>query len=487
MNDTIKKHAISGTRWMTISTATTSVVQILRLSILARFLDKSDFGIVAILSFILGLTNTFADLGFASAIMHEKKLSNKDFSSLFWIQFFIFLLLYILISLSSGIIASFYKTSELSYLVPIALVNLLFWSGGKLYDTVLQKDLLFKTIAVRNIISATISLIFALILALYGFEIYSLVLSTVLHTLIDNAWNFISGQKNYKLIFYCNIKKVFPLIKIGLYQTGTQIVDYVSSRLDILIIGKILGVDVLGLYNLAKELVLKIMILINTIVNKVSLPIFAHLQDEKDVLKEKFCQVINMLSFVNFPIAILLCICSKYIIDILYGAQYVDAAPAMSILSIWSLFVCVGNPEGNLSIAKGRTDISFVYTLLRLVITLPIVLISSTISLTAVAWAQVVVIIIMLVVGWRMLIYRLLGLSFKDYIGSFFKIAVYTLFVGSIFYPIGYNNVFKIQNSFIAIIIYGILALTSYLFMYIIFDRKYLISQIKIFGQILKD
>lgn len=76
----IKKQAISGAQWMFVSTITTSIVQILRLSILTRFLEKSDFGIVAIMTFILGLTFTFTDLGFSSAIMYKQGLNRKEFS-----------------------------------------------------------------------------------------------------------------------------------------------------------------------------------------------------------------------------------------------------------------------------------------------------------------------------------------------------------------------------------------------------------------------
>ena len=79
---------------MAISTFTTASVAVLRLSILTRFLEKSDFGLVALLTMVLGLTQTFADLGFSSAMMHKKKLSTQEFSSLYWIQlmvFFIFL------------------------------------------------------------------------------------------------------------------------------------------------------------------------------------------------------------------------------------------------------------------------------------------------------------------------------------------------------------------------------------------------------------
>lgn len=70
-------------------------------------------------------------------------------------------------------------------------------------------------------------------------------------------------------------------MKVGMYQTGTQILDYLASKIDIAIIGKLIGTEELGIYNLAKELIYKVIILINAIVNKISVPIFAKFQEDK--------------------------------------------------------------------------------------------------------------------------------------------------------------------------------------------------------------
>ena len=103
----IKKVAISGTKWTAVSTITTASIQVLRLSILTRFLDKSDFGIVAILTFVLGLTNTFADLGFSAAIMHKQDISRNEYSSLYWIQFVFFTVLFVIFCFLSPFISLF--------------------------------------------------------------------------------------------------------------------------------------------------------------------------------------------------------------------------------------------------------------------------------------------------------------------------------------------------------------------------------------------
>ncbi|KAA6334397.1 Teichuronic acid biosynthesis protein TuaB [termite gut metagenome] len=480
----LKEKAISGAKWTSMATVVVVLIQVFRLMILTRFLDKEEFGIVAIITFILGLTYTFSDIGFSVAIMHTKHIDDKEFSSLFWSQFLIFSLIYIALSFSAPWIASFYNEVSISYLMPIALIDLVLSGIGKLYDTVLQKTMQFKKIALRNIISAFCSVLVALILAVHGFGIYSMIISTLSQTLINNLWNFLLGQQQYKIKLFCSISKIKPFFRIGIYQTGTQIIDYFCSKLDILIIGKFFGSEILGVYSLAKELVLKLVLIINSIVNKVALPILSYNNDNNHFLRTQYCKIINFLSLINFPINTFLCIFSYHIVFLLYGQKYSDVAPLVSILSIYGIMLSIGNPVGNITIAKGRTDISFKYVLLRSIISIVLITISSFYSIRIVAWSQVIMMIILFAIAWRMIIYRLIQLPILNYIKSFSGIGLISLAVGIPFFIIVHYNIFYIDNLIFQLIVYGIMLLLSYIILLNFFMKKELLIILKEFIKI---
>lgn len=466
-----KHTAISGVKWTTVSTFMTTLVAVLRLSVLTRFLSKEDFGVVAIITLVLGLTQTFADLGFSSAIMYRQDLTRRDFSSLYWIQLIFFFIIYVAISLCSGVVAGFYETSSLTYLLPLALLDLICYGIGRLYDTILQREFLFKVIAIRNIVCSLISLAVAIVLAALGFGIYSLVLSTLFQTLVNNVWNAVAGQKYYKIQFTVSFKRTIPLIRIGIYQTGTQIVDYISAKLDILIIGKLLGAEALGIYSLAKELVMKVVVIINTIANKVLLPYFSVLQNDDDVLRRNYCRVIRLLSLVNIPVTMSVGLLSSCVVPIFYGDSFMEAVPIVSILSIWSIFICIGNPIGNVSIAKGRTDLSFKYVLVRILLSIPIVWITSTISVTCVAWGQAFLAFSLFLIGYRMLLYQLIRLPFRDYINSFCKIVLLSLLVSvCLYYPI-HSNILCIESSVLQLVVYMLFLMFIYGILALLFFR----------------
>jgi len=468
----LKEKAISGAKWITISTIVVALVQMLRLMILTRFLGKAEFGIVAIITFVLGLTYTFSDIGFSAGIMHEKDVDEKDFSSLFWTQLLIFFVIYFILSCTSPLIASFYNERALSHLIPIALFDLVLAGIGKLYDTVLQKTMQFKKIAFRNIISALCSVVVAIILAILGFGIYSMILSTLTQSLINHLWNFITGQQQYKIHLFCSVKRIKPYFKIGIYQTGTQIIDYFCSKFDILIIGKFLGTENLGIYSLAKEIILKLILVINSIVNRVALPVLSYHNSSNTFLRTQYCKMLNLLSTVNFPINVFFGVFSYQIVFLFYGPKYIDIAPLVSIFSIYSIFHSIGNPVGNLAIAKGRTDISFQYVIVRSIISIGIITITALYSTRVVAWGQVILIISMLFVAWKMLINKLIQLPILTYIKSFSTNGLVALIIGLPFFVIVHYNIFNISNLIFQLIIYGGLFILLYLIVLFLYVKE---------------
>ena len=470
MSEIINKNSIiRGLGWTTISTITNGLVQILRLSILSRFLSKEDFGIVAILTLILGLTQVFSDMGFSAAIMSQKKIEKSNFLSLYWLQFLVFTFMMLSISLCSPFIANYYNSPILTKLVPIMMSELFFVSLGKLYDTVLQKNMEFRTIAIRNIVTASLSLFIAIILAILGYGVYSLVVSTVSQTAMVNIWNLKAGQNHYKLsIQKIDFKQAKELMKVGYYQMGTQIVDYFASKLDIIVISSTLGVGALGVYNLSKELILKFVIIINAISNRVMLPAFTNYQDDIEELKRIFVLCLKKMALFNAPIVGFVILFCNYIVKIFYGNAFLEAIPIVQILAIWSLFVVIGQPNSLLAIATKKTNISFWYTVVRLVIMYIMLTLFGRFSLFASAITVTLIYVIMFFVNWFMLVRKCISLSLIEYLLVFKKACgVITLIVSSLFIIRTALMYFNVNTDVANIVILSIYISTIIMFLYI--------------------
>lgn len=418
---TDKSVAIKGGLWTSISTVVTVLSQFARLMILTRFLEKSDFGLVSIVNTVIGLCITFTDLGFASAIMYKKDITQKEYSTLFWIQLVIFGVLYLILWGLSPFVATFYEEPQLTILIPIAALSVLFQAFGKLYDTVLQKNYQFKTIAFRNISTNIFSLFVAVVLALNGFGVYSLIFSTLIYAIILNAWNFMSGIRVQKLIFYCDPKSVIELLKIGVFQTGTRILDFISNKIDVMIIGKLLGTEILGVYDLAKNLVNTLVDLIRTVVSKVALPILSNSNDNDEVVKSRFLIMSKVVAYVIIPIGVAIAIFSKEILWIVYGPKYTDVSIIVVLFAFISIFNSICSFYDMLGIAKGRTDLNFYNTVARVVITTPIVYVTSLVSVEVVAIGQLIATVLQSIAFWMIVVNNTYPMSFRHYFSHFSK------------------------------------------------------------------
>lgn len=454
---------IKGTVWTSVSTIVVALVQVLRLAILTRFLEKSDFGIVAIVTFVLGLTHTFCDMGFGSAIMHKQNLDKEEFSSLYWLQFFVFILMYAVICAISHPLSLFYHEPVLTILIPIALLDLVFRGFGQLYETLLLKNFQFKKIAIRNIVASVLSLILAVVLAVQGMGVYSLIYSTLFNTILLNLLNLYLGKKEMPVICCCSFRKVKPLVKIGVYQTGTQILDYISSKIDVLLIGKFLGTADLGIYNLAKELVLKVAQVINSIANRVALPYLSSIQDNMAGMRTTYSKLLSLISVITIPICSIVGCLSTPLVSLLYGGDYLDLAPITALFSVWAMVLCTGNPVGNVVVATGRTDVSFKFTIIRMTVYIPFTYLLASYSLYAVAIGQILLAIFSLLLSWYMSLYKIIGLSLKHFLKSFISTTIFAiLIIAPAYYSIENNILGLPANSIIQIVFYGAIIMVMF-------------------------
>lgn len=476
-----KKIVISGAKWMSFSTIATSLVVILRLSILAHFLEKSDFGIVAILTFIHGLTIMFSDMGFATVVLHKQNLSKEEFSSLFWIQMSVYAVLYLFIICFTHPIAVFYSEPLLHILLPLSLIDLFFTAFGKLYEAVLQKNFKFRTIAIRNVTSNVLSLILAVIMAIMGYGVYTLVISTLFASLFLAFWNFLIGQKHIRLQLHCSIKEVLPLVKIGLYQTGTSIVDYFCSKFDVLIIGKFLGMEALGVYNLSKELIYRFILGVNTIVNKVMSPVFSKMQSDVDALRSSYCATLSKLTSLTFAALTLIAVLSTPIVSVLYGSSYQEAGLLVALFACVAMGVAVGNPVSSIIIASGRTELTFKYVWLRALYTAPCIYICSRYSIYIVVIGQILLMVLDYIFQSIIEVKPVLNISLRKLTATFYKQALISLFLGIIGYIVFSSDPLGIDLSFFEIIVYGLIMMVVYIAVYAVILRREYNSFLSIF------
>lgn len=411
----IKSQAVKGVQWTTLSAVFNTLIQFLRVAILVRLLEKSDFGLMAIVMMILGFMGLFSDMGIGSAIIHRKDITEREYSSLYWFNFAINTFLYFFIWGVSGLVAEFYHEPILCILIPIMGVNLFFTAFGRQFSVVAQKELQFRFISIVEIITNIVSLVPAVVFAYLGWGVYSLIYSTLLASLFSNLFFFVKMRKHHKIIFHFSLLEIKPFLKIGLFQTGGQILNYFNTQFDVIIIGRMLGTEVLGVYNLAKNLAMRPTQVINPIITKIAAPLLSKMQDDTSLLKKSYLFIIRLLSMTNFPIYFAMAILAQPILAIVYGVNDMEMAHILAILSLYYMLRSIGNPVGGLVIAKGRTDLEFYWNMGMFLFFPVCVYFGCMYSVTVAAFVQLLIMILNYVPSWYFLIQKLIDVNLREY------------------------------------------------------------------------
>lgn len=417
----LKQKTITSTKWTTVSAIVFVITSIVKLSVLTRFLDKDDFGLMALVNVVLGFMTLFMDMGLTSAILHKQNISQNEYSSLYWLNIIFSVLLMFIIMAFSPFIAEFYEEKELTRLLILMSLSLFISALGRQFKTIKQKALEFKFISIVEIISIIISLLLAIFLALLDYGVYALVYSLLLNFTLTNTAYLIVGIKSHPITFHFNLKETQLFLKIGIYQVGGQVLNYFNRDLDTLIVGKILGFEILGGYSLAKQLVFRPASIINPILTTVAAPVLAKLNNSKDQLKAGYLKLLNIVSTLNFLAYVLLAILAYPIVLFLYGNDYIHIVPLVQLLCIYMYLRSLGNPVGSLVTATGRTDLEFYWNCFALFAMPLFVFIGAQYNVNGIAIGLSLFMLLAFYPFYRLLVCKMIDITFKSYLISILK------------------------------------------------------------------
>lgn len=412
----LKQKVITGVKWTSLSSITIAILQILQISILARYLSPEDFGLMAIVIVVIGFSRIFSDMGISNAIIHNQNTTSDQLSSLYWLNIASGLFLFLVIVSLSSYIADFYSQPKLINLLMLLASIFVVLSIGNQYRVLFQKDLQFDIMAKIEITAAVMAFNVAIVLAVKGFGVYALAYATLTNAMISSILFLILGLKKHKPSFIYKHSEIKKYLGFGMFQMGDNTLNYFNSQIDVILIGKFLGAETLGIYAIAKQLVMRPFQIINPILTKVAFPTMAKVQNNPEKLKNIYLKIIDLLGTINFPIYAFIILFAHEIVFVMFGEQWIEAVPIIQILALSVALITIGNPVGSLLLAKGKVNWGFYWNLMQLLIIPIVIYFASFGGILTVAWSIVVLKAIFVIPSWYILINPLIGVSLIAYI-----------------------------------------------------------------------
>ncbi|MEG2318320.1 MAG: lipopolysaccharide biosynthesis protein [Rikenellaceae bacterium] len=286
MTNSLKQQATSSVLWSAIERFSVQGAQYIISIIIARLLIPSDYGLIAMLSIFIAISQTFIDGGFANALIQKKERTEVDYSTVFYFNIAIAVVLYIILYLSSPYIAAFYNEQKLDLITKIVGVTLIINSFGIVQQTKLTIALDFKRQAIASLIAVIISGAVGIFMAYEGYGVWALVWHTLLNNLLRVILMWFFAHWHPILSFSINSFK--EMFSFGSKILLSSLLHTIYTNLYTLVIGKKFAASELGFYNRASTLAQFPSTNFTNVIAKAVYPIQCRMQDDATELNRLF-------------------------------------------------------------------------------------------------------------------------------------------------------------------------------------------------------
>lgn len=469
------KSAISGIKWVTFSRFIKQGLQFVTLVILAKLLAVSDFGLMSTAMIYIGFLQVIYDLGVSAALIQKKDISDNLFSSVFWLNILVGLLITIILFFSATLIAEFHGEKQLEEIIKVLSIVFVLSSIKSAQQAVIERNLNFNTISKIEIISSFLGALVGVLLAFLGYGVWSLVFQNIVLTATSSLLIWFRGNKRPN--FYFSFREIKSIFKFSINLSGFNLVNYFVRNADYFLISKFIGVEALGLYTLAYKIMLYPLQNITYIISRVMYPVYSKLVDDNNEFKNMFILVAKVISIITFPMMLGLMAVSDLFVQVVLDEKWNDIVPLILLLSPLGLIQSVYTPAGAIFKAKDKTDIWFRWGVFSGIVTVSAFIIGLRWGIIGVAVGYLISNLILIVPGMK-IPFKYIDLKVGQFIGSLSTtfycsvIMFLSIVLVKYFFPES-NKIFEL----ILLIIFGIFV---YLISNLLFNKRNMVEIINV-------
>ena len=349
--------------WTALQKYSTMFIGFISGIILARLLTPYDYGCIGMLSIFMVLAEAFIDGGFGSALIQKKQPTQEDYSTIFWWNIGMAVLMYAILFVSAPAIARFYNIPLLCDVLRVQGLVLFIYAFNIVQRNQLRKKLNFKLLSIVTITTSVTSLGVTIFMAYRGFGVWALVAQNLITAAIPAIvfWFFVK----WRPIWIFSKKSFKELFSFGVYMFLTHLINQFSSKLGRLMIGKLYSPIILGYYSKAagtEELASRS---ISSIMTQVTYPLYVQVQDDMVAMKNMIKRLTMTLSYVTFPMIFILMLCAKPLFILLYSDRWLQSVPYFQVLCLIGLSSCLQSVNTQPIAAIGKSKTMFLWTLAK--------------------------------------------------------------------------------------------------------------------------
>lgn len=325
----IKSKIFSGFIWRFGERITAQLVSLLVSIVLARLLSPEHYGAVALVMVFINIANVFVSNGLGNSLIQKKDADSVDFSSIFYINVLMSLILYGILFLIAPLIGEFYGMPELCLVLRVLGIRIPVAAINSIQHAYVSRHMLFKRFFWSTLFGTVLSGVVGIFLAYKGFGIWALVAQYLTNTCTDTVvlWFTVKWRPTKEF----SLSRSRQMVSYGWKLLVSGLLDTGYSELRNLIVGKLYTSADLAYYNQADKYPKLIVNNVNTSIGSVIFPVMSQSQDNPEKIKQMTRKAIQISSFLIWPIMVGLAAVSRPLVSVVLTDKWISCVPYMQI------------------------------------------------------------------------------------------------------------------------------------------------------------
>ena len=361
--DNLKHKAATGIIWTAVQKYSTMAIGFISSIILARLLTPADYGAIGMLAIFMSLAEVFIDAGFGSALIQKKNPTQTDYSTVFYFNIGMAVILYAILFLAAPTIANFYRMPILSKVLRVQGLILFIYAFNIIQRNQIRKNLRFKKLSTISIITSVVALCVTIIMAYKGFGVWALVTQNFIGALIPCVFFWITTD--WHPTWEYSWKSFRELFSFGLFMFLTHLFTTFSQRITGLLIGRWYDPGTMGYYSKASETSKQATLSISGVMIQTTYPLYSAVQDDKERLINIVKRITSTLAYITIPILCILILIAKPLFIFLFSERWLPSVPYFQILCIGGMAGCLQSVNQQTIAAIGKSKVFFAWTIVK--------------------------------------------------------------------------------------------------------------------------
>lgn len=350
-----KEKVLSNFVWRFAERCGAQLVTFIVSIVLARILAPEDYGQIALITVFTTIMQVFVDSGLGTALIQKKDADDLDFSSVFYFNFVVCLILYAVMFGAAPFIAGFYNDSSLTPIIRVISLTIVISGVKGIQQSYVSRNMLFKRFFYATLGGTTFSAFLGIALAYAGFGVWAIVAQQLSNTAIDTLILWLTVKWRPKRMF--SWERLKGLLSFGWKMLASSLLDTVYNNIRSLIIGKMYSSSDLAYYDQGKKFPNVIVTNINTSIDSVLLPTMASTQDDAGRVKSMTRRAIKTSTYIMAPLMMGLAFCAEPIVELVLTDKWLPCVPFLRIFCITYMFYPIHTANLNAIKAMGRSDL----------------------------------------------------------------------------------------------------------------------------------